>query len=344
MTIPAGWYDDGSGVQRWWDGSGWTEHVAPDAAPALAPAPESTEPEILPFAPPYTLPTESGAAGASAGSAPVQNHPAAVSVTGYQGSSYPGVMPQNPGYPGSAFPPPGAGAFAAGAPFPQAIPRPFPWVGLSGLVAAFLGTVLACVPPVAILGWVLLGVGFVLSLVSLFLRARKWAGIAGLGVVVFGALLAFTITLVFSGLTESLASNDSRPDDSSASTSDGGETINVLDLDLGDCLPYLDGEGDVYELPLVPCDQPHDSEVYFVFSMPDDADYPGDDALTDEAISRCQTAFEEFVGMSYDESELDYWWFTPTKATWNYSGDRTTQCLVYSYDGDVTGTLEGAAR
>lgn len=25
----AGWYDDGAGQQRWWDGARWTEHVAP---------------------------------------------------------------------------------------------------------------------------------------------------------------------------------------------------------------------------------------------------------------------------------------------------------------------------
>lgn len=25
MSIPAGWYDDGSGRQRWWDGDAWTE-------------------------------------------------------------------------------------------------------------------------------------------------------------------------------------------------------------------------------------------------------------------------------------------------------------------------------
>lgn len=25
--IPAGWYDDGSGTRRWWDGAGWTEDV-----------------------------------------------------------------------------------------------------------------------------------------------------------------------------------------------------------------------------------------------------------------------------------------------------------------------------
>jgi len=30
----AGWYDDGSGTMRWWDGSAWTEQVRPAAAPS----------------------------------------------------------------------------------------------------------------------------------------------------------------------------------------------------------------------------------------------------------------------------------------------------------------------
>ncbi|MGB3373679.1 MAG: DUF2510 domain-containing protein, partial [Microbacterium sp.] len=29
MSTPAGWYDDGSGRQRWWDGQQWTENFAP---------------------------------------------------------------------------------------------------------------------------------------------------------------------------------------------------------------------------------------------------------------------------------------------------------------------------
>ncbi len=33
-TTPPGWYDDGHGVQRWWDGNGWTQHVHAPAAPA----------------------------------------------------------------------------------------------------------------------------------------------------------------------------------------------------------------------------------------------------------------------------------------------------------------------
>lgn len=35
--VAAGWYDDGSGRQRWWDGTTWTEHYL-DAQPGQAPA------------------------------------------------------------------------------------------------------------------------------------------------------------------------------------------------------------------------------------------------------------------------------------------------------------------
>lgn len=38
MSTPAGWYDDGQGSQRWWDGTQWTEHVQP---PAQAPVAET---------------------------------------------------------------------------------------------------------------------------------------------------------------------------------------------------------------------------------------------------------------------------------------------------------------
>ena len=38
MSTPAGWYDDGSGRKRWWDGTQWTEHLEPSV-----PAPVSTD-------------------------------------------------------------------------------------------------------------------------------------------------------------------------------------------------------------------------------------------------------------------------------------------------------------
>jgi hypothetical protein len=48
MSMPAGWYDDGSGRQRWWDGARWTDDYAPDqgvARPAAgAPMHSATAP------------------------------------------------------------------------------------------------------------------------------------------------------------------------------------------------------------------------------------------------------------------------------------------------------------
>ncbi|UDM12801.1 DUF2510 domain-containing protein [Clavibacter michiganensis subsp. michiganensis] len=38
-AAPAGWFPDGSGQLRYWDGSTWTSHVAPMAQPAAASAP-----------------------------------------------------------------------------------------------------------------------------------------------------------------------------------------------------------------------------------------------------------------------------------------------------------------
>lgn len=37
MTVPTGWYDQGDGTQRYWDGIAWTEHTAP-ASPTRTPA------------------------------------------------------------------------------------------------------------------------------------------------------------------------------------------------------------------------------------------------------------------------------------------------------------------
>ena len=61
MSIPAGWYDDGSGKQRWWDGEAWTEHFTDPAAEAETPVYQA-QPQGQPYAPaaghqPYAAPT-----------------------------------------------------------------------------------------------------------------------------------------------------------------------------------------------------------------------------------------------------------------------------------------------
>ncbi|WP_334151842.1 DUF2510 domain-containing protein [Microbacterium sp.] len=345
MTTPAGWYDDGSGNRRWWDGEQWTAHVvagpqpaadeptgnpavtAGEAAEPAAPAAPAAPTEV--FAPPFVLDT-------------LTAHPIS------QMGTYPGTNAG--GYPAAGQP-----VAPAPTPAPTA-PRRISVLGLIGLIAAAVGVVLACIPPISAVGWIVLGVAFVTSIVSLFLRGAKWPGITGVGVTVIGAILALAVSLVslgFSSIVEAggvQATPSERPsvDDGAAdpaedpSEIEGARMVPFDRLAVGDCIPLVEYEDEIFEVPVVPCDRPHTDEVYFIYQF-DDGEYPGDDVLYQEAEERCLAEFEGFVGMSYEQSELDFYTYWPTQMSWNRMDDRTVHCIVFSYD-DVTGTLEGADR
>ncbi|WP_262002619.1 DUF2510 domain-containing protein [Microbacterium sp. Mcb102] len=316
MTTPAGWYDDGSGSLRWWDGTQWTAHVrtsddapvAPERPPVEPVASAVPSPATAPFTPPYTLPS-SGV------------------------STERVIAPDLVGAPGGAW----------GAPAPQPPAPGVSVLGIIGLAVVVVGVVCACIPVISIVGWALLGVGFVLSLVSLFLRGRKWPGITGLVVSAIGALLAFAVSLLLlatvSAPADAAASAEERTDPASI---EGAEMVPFAELEVGDCLPFVDYEdtGQIYELPVVPCERPHTDEVYFIFEVDEEA-FPGDDALGEAAWDGCASHFDAYVGIAYEDSVLDFYTYQPTETSWARADDRTVQCILYSYE-DVTGTLEGA--
>lgn len=333
MTAPAGWYDDGSGNQRWWDGIQWTAHIVTGPPPAAErqaaesptpPVPPSDdETSLAPFAPPFVLP----AAHAYPGTAPL----------GAQTAFSPAAMPT---------------AMAA----PSA-PRKMSVLGLIGLIAAAGGVVLSCIPPLSLVGWVVLGVAFVISLVSLFFRRAKWPGIVGISVTAIGAILAVAVSLVTLGIGSIPEADDApsapSPSDSGSPADDedqgedpaeieGAEMVSFDELAVGDCIPLFDygDEDEIFELPVVPCDQPHTDEVYFTYQA-EDGEFPGDDELLESAWDGCVAEFENFVGISYEMSELDIYSYQPTKASWTRLRDRTVHCIIFSYE-DVTGTLQNA--
>lgn len=116
----------------------------------------------------------------------------------------------------------------------------------------------------------------------------------------------------------------------------------VFSIKIGDCLDETAAD-EVTDVPVVPCGDPHDQEVFSEFFLSGD-EWPGADVIQSESLERCDAAFATFVGVAWDDSELDWFPFTPTEGSWGQNNDRLVQCVVFDPAGKTTGTLKGAAR
>lgn len=123
------------------------------------------------------------------------------------------------------------------------------------------------------------------------------------------------------------------------------DNADVFQIRVGDCLNTGDmgATEEVTDVPIVPCAEPHDDEVYHAYDLAD-GDFPGEDAILSDAESTCIAEFANFIGLAYEESALDYWPMYPTEGSWG-NGDREVLCIAWDPSGEkVTGTLAGAAR
>ena len=117
----------------------------------------------------------------------------------------------------------------------------------------------------------------------------------------------------------------------------------VFTLDVGTCFDDTD-ETAISSVPEVDCSDPHDNEVFAVLDYTESDTYPGSEAMNDAAQDLCIDAFEEYVGLPYEESELEVFPITPTEGSWD-SGDREIICALYNLDfSKLIGSMQGAAR
>ena len=156
---------------------------------------------------------------------------------------------------------------------------------------------------------------------------KRIVGAAILAVAAFGGAGAF---------------DDNTVRDDSGNIVEGGG-LGAFALQIGDCFNIPEQEL-IQSLEAVPCSEPHDAEAYAAFDQPGTT-YPGADAVTEASAWGCYDRFESFVGIPWDESELDFWFLEPTRESWEEGDDREVSCAITSFDGSkLVGTMAGASR
>ena len=119
-----------------------------------------------------------------------------------------------------------------------------------------------------------------------------------------------------------------------------------FDLAEGDCYNYDESE-EVTDVDFVPCDEPHQREVYAVLSFLESPGlpFPGSARVNDVAFDLCLERFDEFVGRPYSDSLLDVETFAPTRDSWEDLDDREVTCSLYDLEEFyMEGSMRGSGR
>lgn len=148
------------------------------------------------------------------------------------------VPPPPPPAGGPAAPVPGATPPAA-TPAPVAAPvAPEPektgkpsvlgWIALG---TAAVGFIFACIPGALIVGWVLLPIAFILGIVALFMKGRKWPAIVAVIVSIVGTIIGVVVfmSVVSAAFEDSFGGGDSSVTEPNESTDDEAEAADEVE-------------------------------------------------------------------------------------------------------------------
>ena len=112
-------------------------------------------------------------------------------------------------------------------------------------------------------------------------------------------------------------------------------TTSVLALRTGDCLVNPQGDT-ITEVTRRDCSEPHDAEVIGTSTVTAD-ELPDQASLDAQARQDCLAAFADYIGRSYEDSDLELRWWVPTQESWDQADDRSITCLALTPDGsDLT--------
>jgi serine/threonine protein kinase len=248
--------------------------------------------------------------------------------------------PSGGGYtppPGSAYsPPPGLGYGP-----PPGYPPPRNQ-GTNGFAIAAL--------IFGIIGGALLG--FIFGFIAL--SQTKRTGQNGRGMAIAGIVLSavWTVGIVFLiVLALAFSSTGNATDDvpptaptvapttAAPSTSAPPTAISATDLEVGECLNGLQASNDVTTVPSVPCEEPHEGEVFAVFDLPA-GEYPGQAAVDDQVSKQCNARLSAYSPSAADDPAVGLFSVYPLQQNW-VRGDREVVCIATATSGTATGSIKG---
>ena len=125
---------------------------------------------------------------------------------------------------------------------------------------------------------------------------------------------------------------------STTTTTIPGIVVNKFALTIDDCFDQLEdlAAGRPREVTTkIPCDEPHDAQIFSRLSYPAEPGelYPGDDIVEDYALAACYLRFEAWADAIYETSALEIRAFTPTRDDFEAQSYRGIQCFVERNDG-----------
>lgn len=159
-------------------------------------------------------------------------------------------------------------------------------------------------------------------------------------------ILAGALALSLAGCAglESEMTGGGSSTDSSPGQTEEGVPVNFLELSVGDCFDIPTNLPAGEALRYSSCDVLHMFEAYAEFEL-DDGEFPGNDTIDAAATERCEPAFREFVGESWQSSDYDYQYIIPSRSTWDELGDRSVLCMTNTLDGlPWTGSAKDSGR
>lgn len=123
-----------------------------------------------------------------------------------------------------------------------------------------------------------------------------------------------------------------------------GPRTSAFSMKVGQCVQLPTGDN-ITDLETTDCSTLHDAEVFHLTQVTED-ERPSDSELEDMGGDACLAAFEGYVGVPYEESELDYTILYPSPGSWE-QGDREIICFIISGEGtdvQLSGSMKGSNK